>query len=493
MRPWGTIVGPALAVLVLAAPLASAALAQRHEAIFPMAQGFEDRLTIVSGKAEFDAEKVGASTAFFRAGRVQIDGLTRVCWSAVGDLAPQCAPGPLSLVSPEGSSFGINAPSPFSVQATAAHALTTFVDLSAADGFNDRLKVGPSAIVSMVGSEVHVGGIPEFPNGTTGALTTLEKGSVLQVVGPGGVVLHTMNFDDAPLIVEGRPVIAADFSALVMVLPFEEGASAHFTRAATADAVEGLSGNRVRLLDQILHDVRFLGPQAKSSPQAILAKAGGILSEVFNGAFIRTRLSDNPNSLADVAFARFTDLTITGGAGSMDFDGSYTLVVGDLGPAFKDSKVAGGSLPIRWWVWLLLGLAVLVTGAYLWLHDGPLPAVASGRLSLAARLCTGVGAVALFLVWDWRLHQVLGSSLMSTGAHGASLGLLASLELASLLLALALIGVPVFLVARHGLALARQVRWTAFSPTAAVAGTLALGILILPALVAFLINVGIGA
>jgi hypothetical protein len=482
------LLGVLAALLLL--PVASAVTAQHRDALFPMAQGFDDKLTIVSGKTEFTAPTVGASTGFFRVSRTQIDGITKVCWPIPLEVVPQCVDGPLTIVIPEGASFGINAPAKFPVSATAQHALTTFVDLSQADGFNGRLLVGPSAIASLVDSHIAVGPLPALSATRQGALTTLESGSTIEVHNAAGAILHTMRFDDQPLVVEGNARFPDTFSAQVFVLPFDDGASLHVTPADHGAAVTGLSKARLDVLDDVVHNVRFISSAAKSSPLSILSKAGSIVSEVFNGAFIRARLADNPGGLGDVDFAKFTDLTITAGTGgSLDFDGSYTLVVGDLGPAFSGSKVSGGSLPVRWWVGVLLVLAVVMTGAYLWLREGPMAKPAPGPQTLFARVATAVGVVALFLVWDLQLHGILGSSILTTGAHGAALGILLTLELASMVLAGLLIGVPIYLIARYGLALLKKPQFAALSSTVAVFLTLGLGILILPALVAFLINI----
>lgn len=480
------------AAALLAAPLATAALAQRRASDFSIANGFSDEMTIVSGRAE--AHSVGGQTsaAFFQTTGVRITGLTEACWTLPAT-PPQCVHGPLGLAVPDGSSFGLKPAAPLDVDLQADHVLATFVDLSGADGFSG-LHAGPSLLASVVGGTI---GFASGAGGgeAHGGVAALEPGSTVNVVGADGRILHALHYDDPPLVVQGAPQATAPFGATVVVLPFADGSSTlTLHEASAAAASQGLSPARFEMLDQVLRDVRFLDPAAKSGPAAILAKAGSILTEVFNGAFIRTQLADDPSSLADVAFARFTDLTINGddSGSSLAFDGSYTLVLGDLGPAFKGSSVSGGSLPVRWWVAVLVLTAVLVTGAWLWLRQGPIQ-VPQGPLTVAARLCTAAGAVGLALLWDWRLDKVLGSSLLTTGASGASLGLLATVEAASLLLAFILIGVPIYLAARNGLALAKQVRWAPFSSTAAVAGTAGLGMLLLPALVAFLINLGIGA
>ncbi|HJQ93330.1 MAG TPA: hypothetical protein VJ874_03475, partial [Candidatus Thermoplasmatota archaeon] len=123
----------ALIAVLLLAPVGGAATAQTREATFPVAQGFDDRMTVVSGAMELDAPAVTESAAFFRTTGADIRGLTKVCWQAAG-LPPQCADGPLRIVVPRGVSFGFNSQVPYRATVTADHALASFVDLSQAEG-----------------------------------------------------------------------------------------------------------------------------------------------------------------------------------------------------------------------------------------------------------------------------------------------------------------------------------------------------------------------
>lgn len=476
----------AVIVFGLLMPAASAATEQRREASFPMAQGFEDRLTIVSGTVAIDAPNVSGSAGFFRTSEVRIGGLTKVCWALVGSIE-QCADGALSLVVPAGSSFGFSSPVSYPVEVSAVHGLVTFVDLSKADGFDGRLHVGPSTISSLVDGRVGLGRVPAFSGQERGGISLLEPGSVLDVRNAAGLLIRTVRFDDAPLLFEGTPTFPSSFGAQVVVLPFDQGASARFAPAAARDAKAGLAQDRIDLLDEVLGNVRILGPAAKEAPFAILDRAGAILSEVFNGAFLRTRLADDPQGLGDVAFAKFSELAVHSGDGTaLDFDGSYTLVVGDLGTSFRGSHVSDESTALRWWVGAFLVLAILVVGAWALVRGGPLEPAPPGPHRRAARIATAVGAVAALLVWDWQLRETLGASLLATQATGSALGTLILIEVASLLLAALLIGLPAFLAVRYGLALAGKPRHAGYATTVAVVATVAVGVLILPALVSML-------
>ncbi|MEA3166521.1 MAG: hypothetical protein QOJ26_1393 [Thermoplasmata archaeon] len=476
----------ALALLV---PATSGAVEQRREASFAMAKGFEDRLTIVSGAMEFEADAVSGSSSFFRTSAVQVTGLTRVCWQVIAGLRDECLDGPLVVNVPEGASFGFNSPLAYPLDMDAAHALITWVDLAQADGFDASLKVGPSAIASLVDGSVAIGQVPALSSADRGGLINLEAGKTIEVLTPAGVSLHTLRFNDEPLGLEGTPRFSRAFSADVVVVPFEDGAGASFVPARDADARTGLGRDRLELLDDILRNVKIIGGGAKAAPFAILALADDVLSEVFNGAFMRTRLADNPKGLGDVAFAKFTELTVQDGRGTaLDFDGSYTLVVGDLGPAFDKTSVSDESRPLRWWVGVFMFLAVVAVGAWFWFREGPVARAEPGPQNWVARIATTIGVVVAFVVWDWQLNEVLGSSLLTTGASGAALGILVLVEVASLLLAAALIGVPVFLAVRYGLALAKKPKFISLAATAGVFCTVAFGILLLPALVSFLLS-----
>lgn len=475
-----------LVALALLAPVASGATEARREATFPMARDFDDRLTIVSGAVELDAPEVTKSAGFFRTSDTAIEGLDRACWREPIALGITCIDGPLTLAVPEGASFGFNPGAAYPVELEADHALGTFVDLSTADGFDDRLRVGPSFIGALVAGKVSVGEVPASPQGRPHGFTVLEEGFSLELRDATGLIVHRLRFDDEPLLVEGALEFAAGFGAKVVVLPFDDGAQASFVPAAEGAAIAGLDPSSIELLNEILSNVRIIGSGAKGAPLAILDKAGPFLSEIFNGAYLRTRLADNPNGFGDVAFAKFSELGIESGEGALAFEGSYTLVVGDLGPSFDDTAVSKESQPLRWWVGLFLLLAVAVVGAWLWLRDGPVQKAEPGPQTWVARIATAVGLVVAFLVWDWQLNQVLGSSLLTTNGSGAGLGLLIILELASLALAGLLIGVPVYLAVRYGLVLAKQPRFTSLAATAAVFFTVAFGILLLPALVSFI-------
>ena len=478
-----TLVVVALALLI---PVASGATEARREASFPMARDFDDRLTIVSGAVEVEAREVSKSAGFFRTDGVVVEGLDKACWQEAVALPLTCIDGPLSLEVPSGVSFGFNPGAAYPVELEADHALATFVDLATADGFGERLRVGPSLIGSLVEGVVHIGDVPAASQARPHGFTVLEDGRDLEIRDATGLVVHRVGFEDEPLLVEGTPVFPFGFGAKVVVLPFEEGSTATFTPATEAAAIEGLDAKSIDLLDEILSNVRIIGSGAKGAPLAILSKAGPFLTEIFNGAFVRTRLADNPEGFGDVGFAKFNDLSVESGEGrALDFEGSYTLVVGDLGPSFNDASVSKDSQPLRWWVGLFLLVAVAVVGAWLWLRDGPVAKAQPGPHTWVARIATSVGVVVAFLVWDWQLNQVLGSSLLTTDGTGTGLGVLILLELASLALAGLLIGVPVYFAARYGLVLAKQQRYTSLATTAAVFFTAAFGILLLPALVSF--------
>jgi hypothetical protein len=474
---------------VLLAPIASAAQQQHREAIFPMAQDFEDRLTVVSGSLDLRVSAAQDSAAFFRTSGVDIRGLTRVCWQVSLTKSQECADGPLRVVVPEGSSFGFNSPSPYPLSVVASHSLVTFVDLSNAKGFTESLEVGPSLIGSLLDSHVKIGRVPALTGEEPGGLTLLEDGSRFEVRTTTGLLVHTATASDPPIIIEGTPLFLGRFASPVIVVPFTEGASAGFRPAKETDAEIGLSDENLDVLDDVLHEVRLIGPAAKSAPSEMLELAGPLLTEVFNGAFIRARISDRPQSLGDVAFAKFEDLTVTGGAGpDLNFEGSYTLVVGDLGPSFDSSEVSDGSPPLRWWVGIIVLLAVVVVGAWLWLREGPMQPAEKGPQTIVARVATAIGVVVAFLVWDWQLDQTLGSSMFTTNASDAALGVIVFVELASLALAALVIGVPVYLIARYGLALAKKPKYASLATTAAVFVTLALGVVLLPALVSMLVK-----
>jgi hypothetical protein len=478
--------------LALISSATNAAAEQRRDASFPMAGGFDDSLTIVSGTLEVHAPHVSQSAGFFRTSGVTIGGLNGACWQDEVTLPFTCVDGPLTLSVAEGDSFGFNPAAPYSLDASADHALVTFVDLAQAKGFDQRLHLGPSAIGSLVGGSIEVGDVPASPPGRSHAFHVLEDGHSLDVRDAAGLLVHRLLADDEPLFVQGSPTFPAGFGAKVVVLPFEDGAQLSFTPAAESAAVEGLDAKSIELLDEILANVNAIGPAAKGAPFAILGKAGPFLTEIFNGAFVRARLADNPQGFGDVGFAKFNELAVESGEGrALDFDGSYTLVVGDLGTSFEGSEVSKGSAPLRWGVGLLLLLAVAVVGTWLWLRDGPMQKAETGPHVWFARVAAAVGVVVAFLVWDWQLNEVLGSSLLTTDGSGSGLGVLMVLELASLALAGLLVGVPVYLATRYGLALAKQPRYTSLAPTAGVFFTIAFGVYRLPALVSF--NAGLAA
>lgn len=480
-----------LLLVLLAPPLASGQVATDHEAVFAMAEGFDDTLMVVSGDVALRSGSAASSAAYFRTSGVELRGISRACWEL--DLSTgtriECAEGPLVIEVPAGSSFGFKSATAYPTRVQAPHAITTFVDLSKADGFGSRLQVGESAIMSMVQGRVTVGPIPSFPAGAAGAFLTLEPGSVAHLRGPSGILLHTLRSDEPPISVEGRPQFAGPFQADVAVVPFGNGATAEFRPAREAVAADGLSQARLEMLDEVLRNVRLIDDDAKAAPFAILDKAGTIVSEIFNGAYIRAALADDPDSLGDVGFAKFDKVGVTNDRSDLAFDGSYTLVAGDLGPSFDSAGMAKGSgLPLLWWAVILFVVAAIAVGAWLWLREGPVASTEPGPQHWVARVASAVGAVALFLVWDWQLNRVLGSSILTTDSSGSGLGFLVAIELATMLLAALLIGLPVFLAVRYGLAALRKPHLLSLSLTAAIFLTLGLGLLVLPALVQLLLG-----
>lgn len=479
-----------LAVVLLASPLAPA-LPERETTTFGMASGFRDDLLFVSGAAELSASQVHDSVGFFRASATTIGGAEKVCWGA-GPLA-DCAAAPagatLSLRLAEGSSFGFDAPVPFGLDIEAAHGLGTFLDLGTTEGFDDRIEVGPATIVSLVEPDVEVR-LPRLAGDQALGFTTLEEGSRVEVVGADGLVLHTMDGDDPPLTVEGSLRFPAAFDPQVVVLPFTEGARGGFKAADAAPAKAGLSQGRVDVLDDILRQSDFLDASAKQDPAAILGKGGALLGEMLNGALVQASVADDPESLGDVAFAKFDRLEVTAadGGSALDLDGSYSLVVGDF--ATDSGSLSDGmhGRPFPWWVWALVLAAAGVVAVRFAARKGPLPPPVPGTYRMVALAAAGVALVALVALWDWQVSATMGTSLFTTEARGAALGLLAAVELGTLALALLLVGLPAYLIVRHGLHLARQPDFAVLAPAASLLLTCASGLLLLPALVAWLVR-----
>lgn len=450
--------------MLLAAP-AQAQIndARPFEADYEYIDGFQDSvLTMVSGALVADLNHVIGTFGFFDAQGLDINDLERVCWTDGG--VQDCTnPDPdlgVSLRVVNGGSAGVRFPFASDATYTADHALGLFVDFENEEDLNSfgvsKTLAAPAingAVTFETIRDIDTPGFG-FPDlESVAGLAPLDDFTTVQVLQDGAVERQftgkntQFSFEGAPDI----PVFSSDF----VFLPFEDDSTARFVPASDSAAAAGLKLERI---DELMADLEG----SSSSGQGASGTGFGdqmedfqtTLSEVLNGAVMRVPQTDT-DIASDFAFINFEQLTVTADLEELDWGGKAALQIQEGQVDGAPGLVGFGYFVLPWWSFLLWGIALTV-----WIVRMSLKAPKKhekwDRFKWIGWVAGALGFVLLFVLWDWEVRSVWGTSLFTTNATGAALGVVAAVQILPLLFVLFAVAAPLRMMLKNGVMLANQ-------------------------------------
>lgn len=451
------ILGALLLLLLIPSVMGAINDARPFEAPLAFMEGTDgDTFTVVSGELEVRMDAVVGPFGFFDADGIDIEGLDRVCWRGAGS---GCIDeGRLTIRVLPGGSAGIDFPGAADAVYTARHALGLFVDYEGDEDLNS-FNLGKTLTAPAVGGLVDFGDIQDIPFsrtfnfGVMGGLVALSENTTVQVL-DGGSLREQFQGKSAALSFEGSPSVAP-FASDFVVLPFEDDSEATFRPASSAAADEGLHLERISAL---LSDLDAANEGNAGQEQEVDEQAEDfqdVLAEVLNGALLRVPTGGSADFEEVFLFANFDVLRIRS-------DGERLASAGLSPLSIRNGEVAGAPeligfafFALPWWSYLLWAIGIGVFVARLIVkpdkeHD------TWDRYRWIGWVFGAVASIILFLLWDFEVRSIWGTSLLSTDAGGAGLLLTLAVQLGTLLFVLFAVAAPLRLIFRNGLLLARQ-------------------------------------
>lgn len=448
-----------LALLMI--PGVSAAINGDHvfDADYPFMDGFDgEDLTVVSGALDVKLHDATGAFGFFDSSGFDITGLTRICWDASN---PKCEEGALTLRILPGSSVAVDFPGTVDATYTADHALGVFVDFENSADLNSY-DISNTLLAPAVGGQMQFGDIAAIPFSSLfdlrslGGLAGLDSGTTVRIIENGQPIRDFIG-KDALMNFAGSPSVTSFRSDLV-ALPFEISSTAQFTSAGDEAAREGLRLARVSELLQDLQEASAGSTtESTANPSEGWEDLDNIMAEVLNGALLRLPLAGSDATIAETfAVVRFDDLQVRAGAQDrLDWSGRGPLAIQNGEVAGAPNLVGVGFFALPIWSIVLWVIAFGVWIARLVVKP-PKEHPRWDRFKWVGWVFGALAFVVLFILWDFEVRSVWGTSLFSTDARGAGLGVTAAVQLAPLMFVLFAAAAPLRMIFRNGLLLGKQ-------------------------------------
>lgn len=460
-------------VLVALLPAAQAGLIGTH--------GFDERLTyapglradatsftFMSGALAADLTGAAGPFGFFSAQGGTLSGIQQICFT--DGTNPPCRTSSAAAftvrVSP-GGGFAVDFPKADS-EVEADHALGLFVDFA-----NERdlqaLKLEKSLVASTVGATVRFPRIEAVP--TTAATVQAVSAASARIVGlnaattltvSDGAFTRTFSGSNAVLF-QGAALRMEPVTASTLVLPFETGATAVWTKATDAAADAGLKLSRINTVIGDLNGASKNGGAPATFPVDGLGAIEPLAARIVNGALVRlpAQAATPAAALAGLSLVRLATLEVRADAAGLAATGDAVLEI-QGGRVQEAAPLYGVSyLQLPWWSYLLWGLAIAAFIVRLALNKRlPKPKETRWhRLRWIGFIAGPLAFLLLFVLWDLEVQAAWGTSLLSGLADGmekeAFLALLV-IEVAPFLLMLAAVASPLILLARSAFRLGKQ-------------------------------------
>lgn len=373
-------------------------------------------ITILSGKLDLEAEAKDGTFGFFNATSdslgiggaavgARFNNIKQACWApnAMG-----CVQGNnIQVLVSHGGAFGFRFPGVSITELRSSHVLGLFVDFREEKDL-EALKLGRALVGATVDSELEIGlptqPVTQIPDGNTaGALVVLDDTTQLVVYSDGQVV-HTARRAGDPVLIQGPSIGLEPFAAETLVIPTAQKVTSTWTPASKAVASESLS------LDRIQNAMAKINGQS-GTKTANIGPLEPVVSSLLNGAYMSVP-ADNATA-KNLSLVRFNSLEVTGSGSTLNAAGKGALVIQSGSVKGAQPLIGSGWVQFPWWTLLLWGLAIAAFVTRLVLKDkAPKTHEKWDRLQWVGRVANGAVLVLIFLLWDFEVRGVLGTSLL---------------------------------------------------------------------------------
>jgi len=462
---WAALLGVAL--LVLALP-AQAALNGDHDfaATLPYQNGLAEssgNFTLLSGAMDAKLGNEQGPYGFFQAQDARIEGLSRVCFQTTCYTSDTDS---LQLEVNSGGSFGLQFPTATSATAHADHVLALLVDFNSNKDLN-TFKIGKTLMAPAVAGHLDFAALPAIPrttgipvatpNGNAGGFVALDDQTQVTIYDAATVLKVLPAGKQDPVAFQGHPKVPS-VQAGLMVLPFESGSTMHLAPASQDAADTGLDLERIAGLGQNLNQASRAGAKA-DTPDLSIGPLEPLVPRLLNGALLRlpTKGQDGVNPISQFGYVRFASLDATSKDGAVALAGPTPLEVQD-GHIVDAAPLVGFAIfEMPWWSYLLWAIGLFLFVARLIVK--PTKEHHLDRFRWIGLVCSILLFLLFFFLWDLEMKAVWGISLLSGGAPGASLAVVAGLELVPMFAVLFAVVAPIRLILKNASLLLHQGRF----------------------------------
>lgn len=452
----------------------------------------------VSGALDFHGEGAKNGSMLLGTGGVAVTGLDQVCWQEGS--SGKCRTGDdLSVELLDGGSVAFRTPRSYDVDMAADHVLAFFGDASVLFGEDrpEQLEYGPSIIAFPTGEQITITNVEPIPPPSRqqfgnfndalrdlALLVTLSDSSTL-VVRNGADTLATLEGNGEWVGFHGSPIFST-VTAILAAVPMPEGTTASFTPSPPRAAREGLSAESLQAATSSLADA-----EGEGDAQALggATDAADALAGFLNGALLNFDDADVQGEVSGlelldrVTLVRFHEMDATRIDSAIAYEGAAPLQV-------AEGEVAGASpligfAPLA--AYILWGLAVVALVLRMVLKPSK-SNVLWDRLHFVGWIGGAVAGLIVFFLWDRAMVNLWGTSILTSGASGATLGVITAIQLVPLLLAALFFGLPIRIMTQSITRFAGQGRMMNIGDVIAPFATYLLGVPLLLSLVAALID-----
>jgi hypothetical protein len=420
-------------------------------------------ITIISGAMEAEIDARQETWGFMDATGLQINGVEKVCHQRyfTSPAEEPCIEGQFKLVVVDGSAVGLKLPTGVG-HFDAGHTLG-FLATSQGSDLNSLILneslVAPSINGRMTYTTVRAADPTFLPASARlaamAAAVPLFDGNKILLLAAGNQVA-SFERDDGALTFAGSDISIPSFDADTAILPFTEQSRLSFSPAPAAAAKQGISMSRIqdvqRLMVQASEDPSQSATETEDSP--IIES----LSEVLDAALVRFPIGDNATAQRiqdETALVLFSSMVVTNSGDGLRWNGQAAF-------QYENGEVKGAqSLSGFWYIQLP------IWGWLLWI--GALGAFIARLVVKPARTherwdnyrwagwLAGVAMfVLVFVMWDFEMRAVWGTSVLSTETAGTAFWMTFALQMATLSLVIGAVGWPISIIIKNALLLSKQ-------------------------------------
>ncbi len=457
----------------------------------------------VSGALDYRGEGAQNGTMFLGTSGVTVTGMDEICWRE--GFSAQCRSGSdLRLELLDGGSVAFRTPRSYDVEMQAGHVLAFFGDAGVMFGENrpEQLEYGPSIIAFPTQEEITITNVERIPPPSPRQYTdfndagrdlalmvTLTDASTF-VIRDGDTTAATLEGNGHWVGFHGSPKFTP-VNANLAAIPMPEGTTASFTPSPPRAAREGLSPETLQAATASLAEA-----EGDQDAQALggATDAADALAGFLNGALLNFDDADLQGEVSGlellerVTLVRFQEMDATRTNSAISYQGAAPLQI-------TEGEVAGaqpliGFAPLL--AYIFWGVALVAFVLRVVLKPSKKNALWD-RLHFVGWFSSAAAGVLVFFLWDRAMVQLWGTSILTSGATGATLGVITAIQLVPLLLAALFFGLPVRIITQSVTRFAGQGRMMNLGNTLAPFAAYIFGVPLLLSLVGALIEFATGA